>query len=317
MTRYANSITSSILAWARNRSGYTLEEVARKMGKDVSVIASWEAGESYPTYLQLEKLAYQIYKRPVALFFFPEPPDECDPAGEFRTLPEFEIENLSADTRLALRQAKAMQIALAELNGGVNPSVSKLLRGLRIGPKGDPGTIAGEVRDYLGITLEIQRSWKNTEEALKRWRSAIQDNGIFVFKRSFRQKDISGFCLGDDEFPVIYLNNSTSYSRQIFTLFHELGHLLLRSNGITKKDDRFIDTLAGRAEWIEKNANRFAAEFLVPAGELEALLGDAGSIMDAVPEYAARYKVSREVILRKCLDKGLINRDTYLNKADE
>jgi len=40
------------------------------------VIEGWEAGASAPTYPQLEALAYKVYKHPLALFFFPEPPED-------------------------------------------------------------------------------------------------------------------------------------------------------------------------------------------------------------------------------------------------
>ncbi|MXV75458.1 helix-turn-helix domain-containing protein, partial [Candidatus Poribacteria bacterium] len=64
-----------ILKWARERSGYAVEAIATFLKKDASIVNDWEAGESVPTYIQLEKLADK-YKRPIALFFFPEPPDE-------------------------------------------------------------------------------------------------------------------------------------------------------------------------------------------------------------------------------------------------
>jgi hypothetical protein len=44
-------------------------------------VEAWEAGESAPTYPQLEKLAYQIYKRPLAVFFLPTPLDETPRNG--------------------------------------------------------------------------------------------------------------------------------------------------------------------------------------------------------------------------------------------
>ncbi len=74
-----------ILKWARERAKYSLEDVALKLKKDIDIIKSWESGEKSPTYIQLEKLAYDIYKRPIALFFFPEPPEESDEQSEFRT----------------------------------------------------------------------------------------------------------------------------------------------------------------------------------------------------------------------------------------
>src|SRR5947208_31150 len=92
-------INPQVLVWARERSGQTIDQVAKALHKEPEVIVSWETGSSSPTYAQLEALAYKVYKRPVALFFFPEPPEEIDPEHSFRTLPEFEIEELTSDTR--------------------------------------------------------------------------------------------------------------------------------------------------------------------------------------------------------------------------
>ena len=94
---------------------------------------------------------------------------------------------------------------------------------------------------YKRQPLSEQFKWKKIDKALKNWRNIIEANGIFVFKRSFKQGDISGFCLVDDEFPVIFLNNSTTKSRQIFSIFHELAHILLSTSGITKSTDTYID----------------------------------------------------------------------------
>jgi len=80
-------VNPNIIQWARERARYSLESVAVKFKKDVSVIEKWESGEDFPTYSQLEKLA-EIYKRPLALFFFPEPPLEAEEKQEFRTLPD-------------------------------------------------------------------------------------------------------------------------------------------------------------------------------------------------------------------------------------
>ena len=94
--------------------------------------------------------------------------------------------------------------------------------------------------------------------ALEIWRDCIEDKGIFVFKDAFQNEFVDGFSLVHDQFPVIYLNNSRLHVRQIFSLLHELAHLLLGANGIT----RGINPEGGR---IERFCNQFAAEFLVPS----------------------------------------------------
>ena len=311
-------VNPKIIQWARERARYSLESVAVKFKKDVSVIEKWESGEDFPTYSQLEKLA-EIYKRPLALFFFPEPPLEAEEKQEFRTLPDFEIENLAADTIYALRQAKAMQLSLQEINNGINPSTKKIFQDISVSSSDDLRILAEQIRNYLNVTLEEQLTWNDQETALKKWRSAVEEAGIFIFKRSFKQREISGFCLIDIEFPIIYINNSTEKSRQIFTIFHELAHILLQTNGITKSDDRYINSLQGANKSIEIFCNKFAAEFLLPNhvfSEIirETVVNDNDKIISKI---SSDYKVSREVVLRKLLDNNLISQKEYTLKVRE
>ncbi len=306
-----SGINPAILIWARERAGYTVEEVAQRLKKNAEVILQWESGDSVPTYGQMETLAYSLYKRPLAMFFFPVPPDEPDLQEEFRTLPDFEIENLLPDTRYAIRQAAAMQITLRELSDGINPSSKRIFHDMEFDVNRNVASEAAKVREYLGVKLDEQKDWKSIGDALFAWREIIQDKGIFIFKRSFKQKDISGLSILDNEFPVIYLNNSTTATRQIFTIFHELSHLLLKTNGVTKEDNRYIDALRGNNRDIEIFCNRFAAEFLVPSADFEDWLSRGLSVDQLVNNLSDRYKVSREVILRRLLDRGMVDQKYY------
>jgi len=304
-----------MLAWARRRSGQTLEQVADALGKDAAVIAKWELGESAPTYVQLETLAYKIYKRPVALFFFPDPPDEPEPAQEFRTLPDFEIEDLAPDTRFKVRQALALQLSLSELSNGHNPVSDVITRDVSVDPSRSPAQAARAVRDYLDVKIDTQVGWKTTDEALKAWRAAVEDAGVFIFKDTFKQRDVSGFSLFDDEFPLIYVNNSTSKNRQIFTIFHELAHLLVHTGGVTLRDDTYIRALHGDAKRIEIFCNAFAAHLLMPESDFKR---QEQSTEDAnILRLSRRYKVSREVVLRRMLDMGLVTPQEYGRKAEQ
>ena len=170
-------------------------------------VAAWERGEGSPTYPQLETLAYEIYKRPLALFFFPEPPVEKTPKQDFRTLPEPEIQRLSPRMRYWLRQAQSMQLNLAELYDGVNPAEHQMVRDLKLAPDASISEMATNVRQYLNVELSDQLQWKSAEEGFKTWRNALEDCGVFVFKEAFRDDMVSGFCLYDAQFPVIYVNS--------------------------------------------------------------------------------------------------------------
>src|SRR5690349_10992434 len=107
----ASSATPSVLRWARERAGLSLEAAAGAIGRTAEVLAAWESGDAAPTYRQLADLAHRVYKRPVAVFFFPSPPTEAVIASEFRTLPESEREGFAPDTLFALREARAWQMS--------------------------------------------------------------------------------------------------------------------------------------------------------------------------------------------------------------
>ena len=156
MAEYIQGINPTIVRWARERSGYTLQEIAKSFKKDIATISNWESGAAAPTYLQLEKLADK-YKRPVAMFFFPEPPHETDFVGQL-ALRSSEIEQLDPSIRILLRQARARQLSLMELNMGVNPAETKIFRDLHPQLGDSPIELAQQTRAYLDISVETQAS---------------------------------------------------------------------------------------------------------------------------------------------------------------
>ena len=312
----ATGINPAMLRWAREQAGYSLEEIARRRRVPVERIRDWETGNSYPTWRQLENLAYQDYHRATTLFFLNDPPVEPGIAAEFRRLPAATLDDLQPDTRYAVRQARARQTNLAELLGASGTAERFILRDLSAQAHIDnPDGLAAAVREHLGVSLDEQKSWSNADDALKQWREQIDDAGVWVFKRSFQQDDIAGFCLGDAVFPVIYLNNGQAKVRQIFTLFHELAHLLFDFNHIERLDDRhYLAELSGTDRAAEIACNRFAGEFLVPYDEFaNAISGQNGAVTgdESVSRLAGIYSVSREVILRKLRDMGRLDDAQY------
>lgn len=311
----ATAVNPALLVWARERAGFAIAEVADRLGKSSDLVAAWEAGEKHPTYAQLETLAEKVYRRPVALFFLPVPPEEEPVQREFRTLPDFDATSLAPDTRYAIREAHALQRSLQELTNRRNPAKRIITHDLRAERGANPRELAERVREYLGVTLDTQQRWSSTRVAMNEWRAAVEAVGVFVFKRSFKQREVSGFCIADDEFPVIVINNSTAFTRQTFTLFHELAHLLFGVSGVTKDDAGFVDRFAEQDRDVEVVCNQFAADVLVPSSAFDPTSIPAGTLDDFVSRAATRFRVSKEVILRRLLDRGLVERNTYVQRA--
>ncbi len=306
-------ITPKLLTWARDRAGYSLEEISAK--KDFKKIKLWENGEKGPTYSQLEKLAKE-FRVPVAVFFFPEPP-ELPPIDEsFRTLEAKQIKQIPPRIRLLLRKALAFQLSLQELHFGSNPADRLITKDLSFQPTDSVDKIARSVRNYLNVSFEDQYKWNNSDEAFKNWRKVLLDVGVNVFKDSFRNDGYSGFCLFHQEFPLIYVNNSTAKNRQIFTLFHELSHLLFKTSGVDTPRDSFLDELPTNNKKIEIICNKMAAQFLVPDDEFDKSIKGIEPTQEAY-KLSKRFCVSRELIFRKFLDRGLITKELYDEKTTE
>lgn len=310
-------VNPDVMRWARESANLTIDEVTKKLKKNSEVIEAWENGLDSPSYAQLEKLAYDVYKRPIAVFFFPHPPKEDDINKSFRTIPESEFNRLPSALVRQIRKARVKQENLYELCNGINPSGKLLPNNLKgiVGHGFEKLTTA--IREYLNISLDKQKSWDTVETALEIWRKAFEDSGVFVFKEAFRNDDFSGFCLYDEIFPIIIINNTMPKTRQIFTLFHELGHLLFETSGIDKLDDDFVNILPEQERNVEILCNRLAAEILVPTEDFDMSVKRIRVDENSVADLAAIYKVSREVILRKLLDRGAVSKSIYKEFTDK
>ncbi len=306
-------IEPSILSWARESLGLSIEEVASRLKRNPAEIAAWETGSARPTYAQLERLAERIYKRPLALFFLPEPPEEPSLAADFRTMNSEIVASLLPQTRLALRKATALQFSLREIVGPVNPN-----RGLLDIHFADGENIAAaieRVRIILDLDWETQQKWNSSYEALNDLRRRIEANGVFVFQ--FPLEDIRGFALHEKQYPIIGLSSKDLPQGRIFTLLHELCHLLYNDSDLFLDPER--EELLGSYKSTESDCNRFAAEFLVPTDYFIETVNKKLSPREEpsdqkIAQLAQQFKVGRMVIVRKLLDAGWINQIFYWKK---
>ncbi len=301
-------INPEVLTWARRTAGYKIEDLVAN--KQFAKIAKWESGEESPTYSQLEKLAEKFH-RPIVVFFFPEPPPEEPVEKALRAVSEDSVENLNPVIHYLFRKAKVFQLSLAELFEGQEEIQKQRLSWLTQAGVIESASFAERIRSILEVSIEEQQSWQGSDDAFKEWRRRLALRGVFVFKDAFKNTEVSGFCVYDDLFPIIFINNSHPKNRQIFTLFHELCHLLLKQS--------FLD-IATEQSWLanqvhlgkeESLCNSLASEILVPVEHLISQVGSRFVDESLVDQLADSYHVSREVIARKLLDQGLVSRRSY------
>ncbi len=120
----------------------------------------------------------------------------------------------------------------------------------------------------------------------------------------------------DKDFPVIVLNSSDTFNKKIFTLFHELCHILFNTGGVFR--DIYTKELKQQPNKIEIFCNQFASEVLLPTHELlnePTVIENNGKEWSdtSLQSIANIYKVSKEVILRKLYDFEKTSKTFYIN----
>ena len=233
--------------------------------------------------------------------------------SEFRTLPEEVVDTMPPEIIKIYKRAKVYQLNLKELENQNKMKSSRLLDNFNLSKDSDIFDLTKLIRDFLDIDLQTQISWRNKDEAIEEWRNILITCGIYIFKDAFRNNQFSGFSLYDENHSVIIINNSMPKARQIFTIFHEIGHLLFKAGGVDVLEESFYNRLQSDYYAIEQMCNKFASEFLLPVAEFKNNYPAFNE--ENLTKMADIYKVSREVILRKYLDFNLISSEIYKEHA--
>lgn len=212
----------------------------------------------------------------------------------FRTLEPAQSAEIPPRIRLLLHKAQSFQIALEKMHEGRNPARHLITRDLGCNQARSIEWNAAQIRECRDVSFDRQTEWGSAETALSERRKALFDVGIYAFKDQFREPGYSCFCLCDNEFPIICVNNSTARAWQIFTLFHELAHLLFRTSGVDANSDEFVDRISRENRRIEVVGNGLAARILVPPDWFDEAITDLPPNRVSALQLAERFSMSRE-----------------------
>jgi len=154
-------------------------------------------------------------------------------------------------------------------------------------PRGSPRAAAQAIRKQLGLG----------SEPIHDIVQVVTDAGVKLRLVSFGFKKTFGLSLGEaDGGPAIVVNTQEGISveRQIFTIAHELGHLILHLDSFGTDEDIEV-------EKEEDEANLFAGQLLLPD---DALVKDWGTTrgmfwVDAVLKLKKKYRVSYVTVLTR------------------
>jgi Zn-dependent peptidase ImmA (M78 family) len=312
MPRLEANPTLSVLVWARESAGLSVEAAARKAGVKADRLSSWESGTERPSFAQLRKLA-SAYKRPLAVFYLSEPPYRFQVMHDFRRLGELEETVPSPELTLEIRRAHDRREWALELLEAIEEESPNFQERLSI--RDDSEEAATTVRRLLGITLERQASWRTKYEAFNGWRLLIERAGMLSFQANgVELSEARGFSIALRPLPVVVANIKDAPRARIFTLLHEVAHVLLADGGICDLHDSSND----ESSRVEAYCNRVAGAALFPRAAILGShvvqahrKGDPAWKDEELAALSRHFGGSREAALVRLLGLGLTTERFY------
>lgn len=251
------NVNHKVLVWARESLAITRNQASEKTGITAKRLIQLEEGEKQPTLDELKELS-KTYKRTIATLLLAKPPKEKPLPTDRRTIDSKDLGNFHEKTIMAVRKARALAQSFVELRQELGIEIPKF--NLSASIKEKPQVVAAKIRKHL--KLDELREIENINHALEAYIEKVESLGVAIFQLSLTQDKLRGFSIVDDVMPIIGIKRGGEQATaKIFTLFHELGHILLNEGGLCDLSDKTNIE-------IEKWCNAFSAEVLIPTSEL-------------------------------------------------
>lgn len=306
------SVNIERIRWCMNDRNITADELAVEIGVKDEKIHAILRGEAAPSLTQLKNIA-KYFNRGL-LFFVAE--GEVNEAklrtSGFRTLTN-EYPKLDPDIKALMERVERQRQIFLNLREELGDETQNF-RPPRFDSM-DPKSAARTVRKWLDV---------NGDRSFDGYRRLIELKGVLVFRsngyvgpwRVPTESEIEGFTIYHEQFPVIFVRKREARQRELFTLAHELGHLILHGKGSID-----VEANVFAAYGREREVNAFAGNFLVPDEDLDAIddrKKPAGhqDFEEWLKRPSRTLGVSVEVVLRRLLDSGRLSRSEYESYKD-
>ena len=266
----------------REAAGIRAQDLASRADLDPTALSKVENGRRGVKSTELARIAAALRVSPLALL------------QDDSVLASFPVAERSAERGTADGAAFDRLRWLAELNVVLSDA------GIRTSP------------DLAPIPSVVGLDWLEAATTLSEWALAhlplrgagdrrlaefadlIEDNlKVDVLIEPFANDPLSGAAITDRTFPLLFVNSDHPRPRALFTLAHELGHLLAQTGGGDVVLDR---DLAGSTD-SERLANAFAARYLMPETELRQLLDSYHRVTPTLVLLTDHFGVSYETLV--------------------
>lgn len=280
------------LTLARHLEGLRKSELAARLGKSSTSVAAWESGAKRPTPANISELAMSLGVAP----------DFFSPRG-VQTVPGCAVphfRSLRSTSQRARDQAFAYGVLAVDIAEAVEKHVefpSVRIPSIEVSADDDDAAPEEAAR-------RLRQEWDVESGPMKHLVRLLENHGVLVVFSPPQTSAVDAYSFESATRPVVVLNpTKRDYYRQRFDVAHELGHLVMHRDAEP----------GGRL--VEEQANRFAAELLMPATQLRELLPTSMNARswDRLGSLKEQWGVSIQALLFRARRLGTIGDVTYRN----
>jgi len=275
---------------ARLARGLAITELSEMVGVSRQAISQFELGSSTPSGSVLSKI-YEVLDFPIAYFSKPINSEKSSSSTTF-------FRSLKSSSKkyreMTLIRGKWLEEICDYLDGFINfPKVNL--------PNLEENEDIIDDDTIEDIALNLRKYWGLGVGPISNVILLNEKNGIIVSKILFNDVKTDACSFWRKKRPYIFLgSDKDSAVRSRFDAAHELAHLLLHTwvDNEQIRDKTILDRL-------EKEANRFAAAFLLPEESFTKEI--MSTSLDHFITLKKRWKVSLSSMIYRCETLGILS----------
>lgn len=270
---------------ARDMAGVSQADLAAAAGVTAAAVSLYERGAATPTDASLVTFAMQL---DVDVAFFHGPAVQAEAPAFFRSLRAAS----ARERRCARHKTEVVHELVESLEVEVRlPDLDLPRLPAEEGQDGRPAEAARLTRE----------SWGMRPGPIENVVRLVERHGVVVARPSSGDARIDAYSVGFPGRPVIVMSSAKGKrDRSRFDVAHELGHLVMH------------DPAQAMTRWVENQAHEFAAEFLMPAQDIDEDLQEKGT--GDFLYLKRKWGVSIAALIRRQRDLGIIDQDNYTSR---
>lgn len=296
-------VKAAVFSSLRTNRKYKPDQLASSSGIPINEILEYERVDSSIDLQTLEKIA-KIYKKRWTIFLLQTPEEKLNYGNDNRSSYN-QNEDLDIDLINSLDSAEY----ILETGLEIVENESLTLPSINIKLSVDPEGYAKKLREVLKPDETQLHSLTDEYGPLRFWKNLLTYYGLYISELVWSTESVKAFSIYKNQRAVIVLSTKEEPNPRLFSLFHELAHVILKQTGICDLHEGLKD--------IEATCNQFSAAFLMPEESFIAIAKQNGIQVGVIPSESQvkalqRYfGTSRLATFRRLFTFGYISKSKY------